>query len=82
VGVNSKLIIRSKPQPEDVKSRIEKSLIRAAEGDAKKIHVETIGGKVILTGTVRSRAESDDAKWAAWCAPGVMNVENRLAIGM
>lgn len=32
------------------------------------------------TGTVRSLAERDDAKHAAWAAPGVTKVDDRLAV--
>ena len=81
-GVTNKISIKSKLQPDDVKSRIEKALIRSAEKDAQKIRVETLNGKVTLTGSVRSRAEFDDARWAAWAAPGVMSVENRLSVDL
>ena len=34
----------------------------------------------MLTGKVRSFAEQDDAVAAAWSAPGVTEVENRLEL--
>lgn len=79
-SVINHISIRSQVSSDDIKDRIEKALVRAAEQEAKKIKVETENGKVILTGTVHSRSEMDDAKWAAWAAPGVTNVENRLSI--
>jgi osmotically-inducible protein OsmY len=64
----------------DIKHRIEQALERAAEVDAGKISVEAAEGKVILSGTVKSWAERDEAEWAAWAAPGVSRVENDLRI--
>jgi osmotically-inducible protein OsmY len=42
--------------------------------------VEVNGDKVILSGKVRSFAEQEDAINAAWSAPGVNQVENRLEL--
>jgi osmotically-inducible protein OsmY len=36
--------------------------------------------KVILSGTVRSWLERDEAERIAWSAPGVMSVENRIMV--
>jgi osmotically-inducible protein OsmY len=35
---------------------------------------------VTLSGEVHSFAEMDDAKWAAWGAPGVTKVENNMVV--
>jgi osmotically-inducible protein OsmY len=48
--------------------------------DAMKISVEAVGGKVVLTGTVRSWAEREEAELAAWRAPGVTEVQNRIVV--
>jgi osmotically-inducible protein OsmY len=45
-----------------------------------RVSVESIGRKVILTGTVRSWAEREEVELAAWRAPGVSEVENRIEV--
>lgn len=64
----------------EVSAKIKDALRRNAERDADRITVETADGKVTLKGTVRSFAERMDAERAAWSAPGVSSVEDRIAI--
>lgn len=79
-GVSNLIRVRPSIQPTDVKSQVEKALVRNAELDAQHITVEVDGSKVILRGTVRSYAEKKEAEHAAWAAPGVTSVDNRLTI--
>jgi osmotically-inducible protein OsmY len=64
----------------EVKEKLEKALQRSAELEAARIHVETEAGKVTLKGEVRAWYERDIAERAAWSAPGVTEVENRIEI--
>jgi osmotically-inducible protein OsmY len=63
-----------------VKDRIVSALLRSAELDARKITVTTDGGRVTLTGTVRSWVEAAEAERVAWSVLGVTEVDNRIVV--
>jgi osmotically-inducible protein OsmY len=80
-GVGNEVYLTSPtPYSGDVKHSIRKAIERSARIDADNVGVETLGGTAILTGTVRSWAEHDSAVQAAWAAPGVTGVDDRLEI--
>ena len=79
-GVSNLITIKPLLSPTDLKQKIEQALVRNAETDARHITVEVQGGKVILYGTVRSYAEKQEAEDAAWSAPGVSEVDNRIVV--
>ena len=64
----------------DVQDEIEAAFKRSAEVDARRISVIAKDGTVILTGHVRSWAERQEAERAAWAAPGVTLVDDRLTV--
>ena len=79
-GIHNEITIRPSATPGEVKAKIEAAHQRNAILDAKRIKVTTSGGKVTLTGTVRSWRELEEAEDGAWAAPGVTEVQNLLVV--
>ena len=81
-GVTNFIKIKPRPVPLNVKEAIEAAFQRHALLDAQQLQVETTDGKVVLRGMVRSFVEREEAERAAWSAPGVISVENRIVLSI
>ena len=80
-GITNHIKVIPTATPFEVKIRIENAIRRAAELDAETIMVDVSGHRVILRGKVHSWAERNEARRAAWSAPGVGEVEDELVLG-
>ncbi|HTL81347.1 MAG TPA: BON domain-containing protein [Bacteroidia bacterium] len=79
-GITNNLEVVPQTNVADIKEKISKAFQRNATIDASKIIIETKGDKVILKGNVNSLHEKYAAAKAAWFAPGVRSVENKLQV--
>jgi osmotically-inducible protein OsmY len=79
-GVTNDIRVASNIKIGNVKEKIEEAFKRHAILDAKDIEVKVDNSTVILKGHVHSWQEREDASQAAWAAPGVIAVENHLAV--
>lgn len=79
-AVINDLRIRPQANVSDVRAMLRGAFERSAELDASRVAVDVANGKVVLSGKVRSWTERQDAERAAWSAPGVTAVENRIEI--
>jgi osmotically-inducible protein OsmY len=79
-GVSNLIEVKPKVKPDEIKKQVEQALVRSAQTDAGRITVEVDGNKVTLRGTVRAWVERQEAERAAWRAPGVVTVDNRITV--
>lgn len=79
-GILNHITIKPRIQPGDIKRKIEEALRRHAEIEAQRIQVSVDGGKVLLEGIVHDWHERSAAELAAWTAPGVVSVDDKLII--
>ena len=79
-GVRLQIVLTPTAKAVDVKEAIEHRLTRNAAVEAENIFVETSNGKVTLRGFVSSWAARDAAVGAAWSAPNVTEVDDRIEL--
>ena len=79
-GITNLITIKPMVKAEDVKRQITAALARSAALDAQAIKVEAHNSRVTIKGSVHSWTERREVESAAWAAPGVVAVENDLAV--
>lgn len=80
-GVTNLISIRPAVATTDIRKGIHDALVRQVDEGARRIEVVVADSEVTLRGKVHSWSERKAAQWAAWSAPGVSSVVNRLVIG-
>lgn len=80
MGVANQIVLKPRAYEGDVKRKIEDALKRSAEAEAGNIKVSVVGSKVTLEGKVRAFYERNVIESAAWAAPGVLEVEDRVQV--
>jgi osmotically-inducible protein OsmY len=68
------------PSASDVQSSIKSAFKRNAKLDAEDLTVETKNGTITVKGVVGSWSEHDEAISAAWAAPGVREVNDKILV--
>jgi osmotically-inducible protein OsmY len=79
-AVTNDIRVQPRVKTTDVRDKIEAAFKRSAEIDARRVNVTAQDGTVVLSGNVHSWAERQEAERAAWAAPGVSQVDDRLTI--
>jgi osmotically-inducible protein OsmY len=80
-GVDVAISLRPAPGDGDIEQAITAALGRSARLDRFEISVDSpFPGMVVLSGTVGSWAERDDAVALAWSAPGITDIDDRIAV--
>ena len=79
-GVSNQLKVVPAASFENVSERIRDALMRNAHLEARSIRITVEGSIVILEGQVHDLAERRIAERAAWAAPGVTDVIDRLSV--
>lgn len=82
VSVINGITVQPSSNPTEVQARIRAAFERTADLEADRISVRMgEDGAVVLGGQVHTMRERAEAENAAWAAPGVSKVVNRIEIG-
>ena len=79
-GISNLITVKPSVTVKDIKNKISAAFHRSATVDSEKINIDVRGNKAILSGTVRSWAEKEEAANATWNAQGISSVENNITI--
>lgn len=81
-SVQNRILLSSRTEPDaaEVEINIRRAIRRNARLDGEAIVITASASTVTLAGTVRTWDEHEAALDAAWAAPGVQTVEDRLSV--
>ena len=79
-GVENSIFVNPSVSSRDVQVCVVQALYRHVGFEVPRIQVETEGRTVTLSGRVRSWRDKNAAERAAWSAPGVAEVRNRIEV--
>jgi osmotically-inducible protein OsmY len=80
VGIKEQIKLITSPDGRDIENLIGSALARSARLEARGLSVFACYGTVTVSGAVRSWAEHGEAVAAAWAAPGVTEVHDRIKV--
>jgi osmotically-inducible protein OsmY len=81
MGVDVAISLRPAPSDDDIEQAISAAFGRSARLDRYEISADSpFPGLVVLSGTVGSWAEHDDAVAVAWSGPGITDIDDRIAV--
>jgi osmotically-inducible protein OsmY len=78
--LNEAAVVQPNATVGHLRAKIEAAVLRTGETDIRGVHVNVLGGRVILSGNVHSWFEREEARRAASTAPGVAAVVDQLAV--
>ncbi len=79
-GIHNFIKVKVSPTTKNIKQKIAEAFHRSATIDSEKVDIQIFGDKAVISGTVRSWAEKEDAENATRKAPGISVVENKIII--
>ena len=79
--ISNQIALNKRATPENVKEQIEQALSRNAELEAQHVTVTVTDDEVVLEGRVKAFYERNLVEAAAWHAPGVHRVVDKISVG-